>query len=288
MSVLDLEALPFLPQLEALMDVAPGLWERADVIALWIGGSIARGNAGRYSDVDLRIAVLPEALETWRNLDLNTLFAGKCVAHVLLNFGARAFLHHLVLASGDIYDVWVQSVEAPVQDEFVLTLGCRNENFEAKLREPECNPLPAPQPADAATVQSLLEYFWLNTHKHRKVLHRGLHLLALTGIHNERQLLLRLWYIQATGNDCGEMRTQTIHGLTHLMQTVEQARGAQALEVLGASLASRADIERAIEQVRDEVTQAGRILAQTLHFAYPEAIEQTARRGWQEFQQQTS
>lgn len=132
-----------------------------------------------------------------------------------------------------------------------------------------------------------MESFWLNTHKHRKVLHRGLHLLSLTGIHLERQLLLRLWYIQATGCDCGEIRTQTIHGLTHLMQTVEQARGSEALEVLGASLASRADIFHTIEQLREQVTQTGRDLAQRLKFDCPETMEQTARRGWQEFLQQS-
>ena len=282
-SVLNLEALPLLPQLAALAVTAPTLWERLEVVALWIGGSIARGNADIYSDVDLRIAVTPEALEMWRHIDLNTLFADNCVAHMLLPFGERAFLHHLVLASGDIYDVWVQSVEEAVHDEFTLTLACRNEDFAAKLREPDCKPLPPPLPAEAETVRMLVEGFWLNTHKHRKVLHRGLHLLSLTGIHLERQLLLRLWHIQATGNDCGEMRTQTIHGLTHLMQTVEQARGSEALEALGASLATRADIFRAVEQLRDQVTQAGRMLAQALGFDYPEAMEETARRGWQEF-----
>ena len=286
--MLDLESLPYLPQLEALMAAAPLIWERPEVVALWIGGSIARGNADDYSDVDLRVAVAPDALDAWRQVDLNALFAGNCVAHVLLPFGEHALLHHLVLASGDIYDVWVQSADESVHDESILTLACRDENFAAKLRAPECESVPAPQPADGETVRRLLESFWINTHKHRKVLHRGLHLLALTGIHNERQLLLRLWHIQATGCDCGETRTQTIHGLTHLMQTVEQARGAEALEVLGASLASRNDICRAIEQLRDQITQTGQLLAQTLNFPYPEAIEHVARQGWQDFLQRLS
>ncbi len=286
--ILDLEGLPYLPQLEALMAAAPLIWERPEVVALWIGGSIARGNADCYSDVDLRVAVAPDALDAWRQVDLNTLFAGNCVARVLLTFGEHTLLHHLVLASGDIYDVWVQSADEAVHDEFILTLACRNEKFAAKLRAPECAPLTAPQPADGETVRRLLESFWINTHKHRKVLHRGLHLLALTGVHNERQLLMRLWHIQATNCDCGEMQTQTIHGLTHLMQTVEQIRGSEALEVIGASVASRNDIYRAIEQLRDQVTQTGRMLSQTLNFPYPDAIEQVARQGWQEYMRQQS
>lgn len=148
-SVLDLEALPCLPQLAALAVAAPKIWERPEVAALWIGGSIARGCADIYSDVDLRIAVMPEALEAWRHVDLNTLFAENCVARVLLPFGERAFLHHLVLASGDIYDVWVQSVEEAVHDEFLLNLACRNEEFAAKLRDPDCQFLPTPKPADS-------------------------------------------------------------------------------------------------------------------------------------------
>lgn len=284
--MLDPDFLFPLPQLKPLIEMTPKLWEYPEVVAVWIGGSIARGNADCYSDVDLRIAVVPEALEDWRRVDLNALFAEECAAHVLLPFGERAFLHHLVLASGDIYDVWVQSSEEAVQDEHILILSCCDGNFADKLRKPQCASLPTPSPAEGKTVQALLEYFWINTHKHRKVLHRGLHLLALTGIHNERQLLLRLWYIQATGKDCGEMRTQTIHGLTHLMQIVEQSHSREALEVLGASLANPTDIRRAIEQLRDEVTQTGQLLAQRLDFAYTEVIERTARRGWQEFLEQ--
>lgn len=283
----DVETLPTLPQLKALRDVAPKLWERPEVVALWIGGSIARGNADLYSDVDLRIAVVPEALQVWRHVDLNALFAQSCVAHVLLEFGEGAFLHHLVLETGDIYDVWVQSATEAVHDEFILTLACRDENFAEKLHQPKWEPVSSSQHANGETVRVLLEHFWLNTHKHRKVLYRGLHLLALNGLHNDRQLLLRLWYIQATGNDCGEMRTQTIHGLTHLMQTVEQARGTEALQVLGASLTSHDDICRAVEQLREQVTQTGQILAETFKFDYPDAMERTARRGWQEFLQQT-
>ena len=281
--MIDPEFLSPRQQLTPLVEMTPKLWEHPEVVAVWLGGSIARGKADCYSDVDLRIAVVPEALEAWRHVDLNTQFAGRCVAHVLLPFGQFAFLHHLVLASGDIYDVWVQSSEEAVHDEFILTLACRDGKFADKLRKPQCAPLPEPQSADGETVRQLLEGFWINTHKHRKVLHRGLHLLALTGIHNDRQLLLRLWYIQATGNDCGEMRTQTIHGLTHLMQTVEQAHGSEALEIFGASLASPTEIYRAIEQLREQVTQTGQIMAERLEFAYPEAIEHVARQGWQEF-----
>ncbi len=49
------------------------------------------------------------------------------------------------------------------------------------------------------------------------------------------------------------------------------------------SLASRGETGAAIERLHDEMSRAGRALAQKLGFAYPEEVEATARRAWSEF-----
>jgi hypothetical protein len=52
---------------------------------------------------------------------------------------------------------------------------------------------------------------------------------------------------------------------------------------MGAATTDRATIRRAIEELRDEVSHVGRLLAGSLSFAYPEALEETVRRCWQEY-----
>ena len=283
---LTFAALPNLKQLKPLLEFAPRLWARPEVLALWIGGSIARGDADRYSDVDLRVAVRADAFEEWKRPAVHALLGDTFAAHTRMDFGELAFLHHVLLTTGDIYDIWIQSETHAVGADTIIILGCRDETLRASLEACKPNAPAVDAPASADAVRQCLVEYWINTHKHRKVLDRNLHLLAMTGIQTERAALLRLWHIEATGRDVGAPHTQTIHGLTRQMRTVEQAKGISALQTLGASLASHEDILTAIETLRDAVSQTGRLLADRLNFDYPIAAETVARQGWQEFKAQ--
>lgn len=263
--------------------VADAIWQQEEVQSLWVGGSIARGDADEYSDIDLRVAVAPGALEAWKSPNFERLFQQEIVGHQLLTFGENAFLHHLILECGDIYDLWVQSVTHPPSQETVLILGRRDEKFAQQLSNLS--------PADSATFeaprpesvrQALVDY-WIVTHKHRKVLYRNLYLLSLTGVEMERLTLLRFWFIAATGHDYDSLRHKSIFGLTHVTRAVEKARGPDALKTLGAPLRDRTEIYQAIELLRDEVSEVGRHLAQQLEIEYPVALERTARREWDIF-----
>ncbi len=57
----------------------------------------------------------------------------------------------------------------------------------------------------------------------------------------------------------------------------------ESVALLGASLASREETCATIERLHDEMSGAGRALAEKLGFAYPEDLEDTARRAWSEF-----
>ena len=52
-----LTRLPDLPQVCAISHAARALNRHQDMHAVWLGGSFARGEADRFSDVDMRIAV---------------------------------------------------------------------------------------------------------------------------------------------------------------------------------------------------------------------------------------
>ncbi len=62
-----LASLPDLPQVKYIHHAAQALGPRQGVQALWLGGSFARGDADRFSDVDMRIAVARDDIERGEN-----------------------------------------------------------------------------------------------------------------------------------------------------------------------------------------------------------------------------
>ena len=280
-SSLNFDSVPDLPQTVTLRKVTALLWAEQDVIALWLGGSFARGEADNYSDIDLRVAVRPEAEERRRQPNLELLFGGEVVGCAPFPLGG-GLLHHLALTNGDIYDLWVQTTEEAPAEDAALVLGCRDEAFAQKLTATKLPPVPEPVPANPAAVHQMVVSFWINSLKHRKVLHRGLNLVAQTGVGMERALLQRLWFIAATGWD-GVSPRPTIHTLTELDHVVTEAQGAHGLSVTGGPLTSRREIIQAIELNRNEVAALGRHLAADLGFDYPEALERAARETWRQY-----
>jgi hypothetical protein len=284
MEALFLSHLPDLPQCTTLKDVVTQLQANREIVALWIEGSLARGGGDRFSDVDLHVAVEPEQLAGWKTPDFAPIFASNpVVGQLFLSFGEHAFLHHIVLADGAIFDFFVQDTNQPLSSDAKLVLSCRDSQLAQALQQ-EWHELPSTdRPVQKEQLQQLLDSFWIGTHKHAKVLHRGLTALAPLGISIERNILLRLWYIQATGQDCGDLGRSTIHSMTRVVRTIEQQMGTHALELSGMPLRNRDEICRAIESNRRVVADLGRSLAQTYAFTYPEALEATVERCWQQF-----
>jgi hypothetical protein len=284
MSALQLDHLPSLPQRETIRAVASNLWPDARVVALWIGGSLASGAGDRWSDVDFRVAVTPDQLAPWKSPPFDRIFNHAPVGgQSMLAFGDDALLHHLVLSNGEIFDFFVQSTTRRPTPEPLLVLGCRDAAFARVLAAQNSVPQVEMQPVSGETVRELLVSFWINTHKHRKVLARGLDLMAILGLQHEQNMLIRLWYIEASGQDCGDVRSQTIHSLTEVVRAMEQAMGAQALALIGAPTRSRQELVQAIEANRQAVSQLGPRLARRYGFEYPAALEAVVRQGWQEF-----
>lgn len=282
MEGITLDRLPPLPQVAALSRLAERLWGREDVVALWLGGSFARGAADRNSDLDLRVAVLPESLAGWRRLDLAHLFEGECVGGLFHAFKPQGFLHQLVLAGGEMLDLWIQSTQQDPPQDHTLILACRDERFRLRLQGAHPAYPPPPDPANPTTIQNLLAGFWMNSLKHRKMLERGLDLLVLMGIQQERGVVMRLWQVLATGRDPGAGRP-TFHHLVEAVRAIEAALGRGTLELMGAAAGDPAAIRRTVEDLRDEVAHVGRLLAGSLRFEYPQALEDAVRRSWQEY-----
>jgi hypothetical protein len=205
------------------------------------------------------------------------------VGHQFLRFGDDAFLHHLLLANGVLFDFYVHSAESELSPEPHQILGCRSDLLASKLAQSQTTvPVVAPHPPRSETLRSLLVDFWVNSYKHCKVLHRHLDLLCLRRIHAERALLLRLWYIEVSGKDYGASR-ETIHSQSEVVHTVERAKGPPALATLGAPTRNREEILQVIELHQKLVSQLGHEFAQQYGFPYPSALEATVLQSWKTF-----
>jgi hypothetical protein len=278
---LDLQNLPALPQSGLIRHAAEFLWRDEHVQALWLGGSFSDGRADEFSDVDLRVAVPASDLPRWRKPDWRSIFGRDGVGNTLTDFGADAFLNHLVLDDGTIFDFFVQSDQRDNKEHAIKVLGCRSAQFAARLATFARSETVPPQAAAAQTLRQLIIDTWIISHKHRKVLARGLHLLMLTGLHHERSVLIRLWYAEHTGMDMAGR--PSIHSLTPVTLAVQQAMPARALEIAGMPQRTEAEIIATIETFRDELARFGQALAKKLNFEYPHALEQVVRASWRTF-----
>ncbi len=285
MTGLQLSNLPDLPQRASIVEAASNIWPDAGIVALWLGGSLARGTGDLFSDVDFRVAVTPEQLAPWKIPRLEHIFTHTAlVGQAVMQFGDDAVLHHLMLSNGEIFDFFVQSATRLPTREPLLILGRRSDEFERKLAGQNSIPPVERQAVNGEVVRDLLVSFWINSHKHRKVLHRSLDVMAMLGLHIEQGLLLRLWYIEVSGQDCGDVKRQTIHSLTEVVQTIERAMGPQALALLGTPMRDRQELCQTIERNRQAVSQhLGRRLARQYGFDYPAVLEETVLRGWEVF-----
>lgn len=286
MDGLDLGVLPDLPQRETIALLAPRLWEDARVAAVWVGGSLARGAGDAYSDIDLRVAVDAADLDAWRTPDFAALLHDLALGRQFVSLGQDAFIHHLILVNGDMLDLLVQSVERRPVAEPILVLGCRStelaERLESANRPEELEEMES-MPASAETVSELVTAFWINSHKHRKVLHRGLELMFPAGVYAAWTMLMRLWYIEATGNEVRPYHFSGIHGLTELVRAVERVAGADARALFGAPTRTPAEIWEVVERQQAAAACTGRLLADRFGFAYPAALEEMVRGSWRAF-----
>ncbi len=286
-SELRLDVLPPLPQSETIRLIAPRLWQDERVVAIWLGGSLAVGTADEYSDIDMRLAVAPSDLASWEEPDFETVLGAPPLARHFLRFGKNSFLHHLILRNGDIIDLLIQSAEVTPDVEALLVLGCRGHTFAKRLDTSNHAPTSERVPVTGEAVRDLIVGFWANSPKHRKVLHRHLDLMFPAAAYTNWHMLMRLWYIEATGYDTSPGHFSGIHGLTELVRAVEQTQGAEALALCGMPTRTRDEIYAVIERHREIVAELGRRLAERYGFEYPAALEEVTRRDWSAFRAAT-
>ncbi len=288
-TMLTLAPLPDLPQVAFLHQLAPTLWQRPDVEALWLEGSLGRGNADLYSDIDLYVGVTADAHDAWRGVDVAGLFGDLYAAHDFSNFAADFFVYHVYLASGVIYDLHIHPRNRKLPTAHRLILACRDDGYRNELlaampdSAEEANAIFAPTAFDSATLRPQLVGFWINADKGRKVLYRRQDLTTYTGFQLFRQMLIRLLFIEQTGTDCGDLTRPSIHGLKAAAAVLGDALGDELGLLMGPPARNRQEIWAVQSQLHHEFERVGKVLTERYGVPYPAALAEVVMANWAAF-----
>lgn len=289
---LRFEQLPDLPQSAYIRKIAADLWQRDDVIAVWLGGSFASGKADRYSDVDLRVAVPRGEIEQWHAPDFVALFHGRPLSAHTAFSDEQTALHMLVLrrtaeSTAEAYDLWVQTPDRDLLQEPVIVLGCRDEAFLEKLNELKEEHRLHFGEAKPDEIRGVIVRYWDNHIKHEKVTYRNLIITTRDGMRMFGGDLLRLYFVLATGKDCGlvSIPPLTIHTITPVARTIQEHFGDEPLAIVGPPIRNRAECVAALEGISNAMSRVGRQVSEKMGFEYPEELEAAMLQSWREFRQ---
>src|SRR5262249_52204617 len=123
-----------------------------------------------------------QSLEQWKcQQNFGGIFEASIALRRRRDFGDDAVMHHVFLDDGSLYDLFVQSTERDNFERALKILGCRDAGFADRLAGFADLHEVIDVPAEESEIRGLIEDFWLNAHKHAKVLARDLDLLALVG-----------------------------------------------------------------------------------------------------------
>ena len=285
MKELDFSQLPELPQRNVLKEVAQRFWRNDEVVAIWLGGSFARDQADQYSDVDLRLAISTDQIAAYLQPDWSHFFGQPLLSSRTSLADEDALLHHFLLENCEVYDLWVQSPDRQLHNEPKLILGCRDDGLLERLTIPGAEERLSFRQVDPAAIRGAIANYWVNHVKTQKVIHRNLHMMWRDGGYLFTGLFLRLKFIEATGQDCGNVTVPpyTIHSISPILGTLHTHYGDDLLPIVAAGFGNKTESQQAIEQLSQAIGETGRKLARVYGFDYPDELEARVLASWRAF-----
>lgn len=261
------------------------LWQRDEVLAVWLGGSFGSGRADRYSDVDLRLAVKASAVPGWHRLNVEEVFGRRSVNVWTSVREDDAALHHVLLDNAEMYDLWVQDSERTLHQEPKLVIGCRDQRLARRLAAPSSEPRFEFEDVDPAKLEGALGMYWSNHVKNEKVIYRNLTLMLRDAIYLFTGILLRFKFVLATGKDCGNVTfpPMTIHAATPALTVLRNAFGNDFLSGMVPNVWSQREAVESVDRLDAAIGATGRELAEKYRFAYPHELERVVLKSWKAF-----
>ncbi|WP_415786201.1 nucleotidyltransferase domain-containing protein [Deinococcus saxicola] len=232
------------------------------LLAVWLEGSLGRGNADRYSDVDIHVLLPENELAAFRAQAESWL--GKIRPLVLFNILFGGQMINAVTTDGLRLDLWPHGGEHfEVDPQVVQVLFEQPGALQAKA-----GVTTADREAAAQRLLGLIREFWRCITLLPAVLGRRERLVALQGLTVELGLVTEILVIAS-----GTIRDRGVKNLNPFLP--ENLRDELEALILPGSLTEQA-LADAHLRLAQLVRREGRKAASTLCFEYPEALEQTA------------
>ena len=200
-----------LPQLDALPALVHNLYGLSPVQAVFLAGSLGRGDGDEWSDLDLQVHVDRSFGDFLDDAEIQAVTGEPPVALERFKLGADGWMHHLILTDGTFVDLLCRTELSTEEARFWISLPPNMTSPpEAVASRPKTW---APKSLDADAVAALVSRYWITMHKHRRGMARNQDLVIWTGIHLSVALLVRLEFIAVTGKDCGDLTRMGIYDL---------------------------------------------------------------------------
>ena len=249
-------------QADFLADLRGRLDGDGQVQAAWLAGSFGRGNADRYSDIDLHLLLADvdafragarEWLGSLRSLVLYKLLFDGQMINALTDEGLRI-------------DIWLHADAPPLDPAAVDVLLDRNGIL--RLEAPPAAPPNPAQVADSLLAQ--IEEFWRCVSLLPTVIGRHELLVSFMGLYVELGLVTD---ILVAGY--GVQRERGVKVLNPYLGDERRAELEAALQLNGLNAESLVMAHMALAGV---VRKHGPLIAQHAGFAYPAALEEAVLR----------
>ena len=273
------------PQFALLERLTEALKSNPAVAAIWLGGSFGRGAGDQLSDLDIRVQLRSGLDSELTRLEF-PVGAGipKVVHLVKISLGDKGLLQHSILESGDVVDLEVLTADYPIGTEHRRIIWCPDPQLQLELQNfKEGHAATRRDPVIPANVRETICSALLVNLKEARVIHRGLLAVATFGFQHERATLMRLWFIDSTGFDCGDLERQNITSSTPAIREIACHRGDQIMELLGMPLRTSAEQYHATQVICAEVKTVGERLAKRYNFDFPTALYDANRAVWSRF-----
>jgi hypothetical protein len=247
------------PQSEYLQALQSAVDSDTRIRAAWLEGSLGRGNADRYSDIDLHLLMDKESVESFREGAEAWLSAIRPLVLYRLMFNG-AMINALTL-DGLRLDAWLHTDETIAIDERKAQIWIDREGALTPGKRPE-----PPQPAALATrLEQQIAEFWRCIALTPSVVGRGELIVATMGLGIELTLLSE---VLITGYEIE--RDSGVKRLNEFLPPGAQSAIEQALVLGGLSASSLAHAQLGLAGIMSE---EGRKIAARHGFAYPAEME---------------
>ncbi len=209
---MDVPAPRRLPQWAELPTLVRNLYDLSPVRAVFLAGSLGRGEGDEWSDLDLQVHVDRSFSDFLDDAQIQAVTGDPPVALERFKLGADGWMHHLILANGTFVDLLCRTELSAAETRLWVSLPADMTSPPAVVaRHPKTW---TPQPIRPDEVARLVFRYWITMHKHRRGMARRQDLVIWTGIRHSIALLVRLEFIAATGQDCGDPTRMAIYELS--------------------------------------------------------------------------